>query len=120
MSLSAQMNQHNPNKAVEPNEFRATGDFALCCDNQEKMWVFFPNYLQRLDHAILMDTFPELVGDIFCSGRGITSAWQIPKSRRGFGQWGWQRVLSHLPDSSQQGREQGLPTGFAGASGGES
>lgn len=80
---------------------------------------FFPNYLWRLDHATLMDTFPELVGDIFCSGRGSTRAWQIPKPCRGTGQWEQQRGLSHLPDSSQQGREQGLPTGFAGASGGE-
>lgn len=40
MSSSAQINQHSSNKAIEPNEFRATGEFVSCCSNQKNMGFF--------------------------------------------------------------------------------
>lgn len=59
----------------------------------------------------------------WCLDKGCSRAGQTPSPKvPSFGQWGcWDgRGMSPtFPDSSQQGREQSLPTGSAGASGGE-
>lgn len=113
MSSSARMNQHISNKAVEPNEFRATGDFVSCCDSQAKMW-FFPNYLWRLDHATPMNTFLELVGDVFVWAEATPEPGKAPSPAQALARGDGRGNSPTLPDSSQQRGEQCLPTGFAG------
>lgn len=99
MSSSDQINHYSSNKAIEPNELRAIGDFVSHCDNQKKV-IFFPSYLWRLDHANLTSTFSELFGNIICSSRDCTALKPLdsPSHAQALASRHGSRDLSCLPE----------------------